>query len=139
MNASSLRWRRRRPWRRPFPEDVGACPARVEAKGFRNVALQEADARSIPFADATHDVLYNSYMLDLIRLCDMPAVITEFRRVLQLGGRLVLVDLSKPDGARITWFERLFERLPAGLVQLFLGDCRPVLMREHLRQPGTRR
>ncbi len=109
---------------------------RLSEAGITNVILQEADARKLPFADASFDVLYNSYMLDLIHLADMPVVLAEFYRVLKPGGRLILVNLSKPDPSRITWFERLYRWLPESIVPWVVGACRPVVMAPHVSAAG---
>lgn len=108
----------------------------VAEAGLSNVRLQEGDARRLPFANGSFDVLYNSYMLDLIHLDDMPVVLGEFRRVLKPGGRLVLVNLSKRDPARLTWFERLYQALPSRLVPHVVGACRPVVMASHVSAAG---
>ena len=49
----------------------------LTGKGFSNFDLREADARSLPFPDETFDVLYNSYMLDLIPLEDFAVVLND--------------------------------------------------------------
>lgn len=109
---------------------------RVEAAGYTNFDLREADARQLPFADGIFDVLYNSYMFDLLPLGDMRVVLNEFRRVLKPGGRLVLVNLSKRDGGRLTWAERLYRRLPARWVPYLFGGCRPVLVEKLVKDAG---
>jgi ubiquinone/menaquinone biosynthesis C-methylase UbiE len=76
----------------------------VSTAGFSNFNLQVADARRLPLSSGTLDVLFNSYMLDLILLKDMPLVLGEFRRVLKPGGRLVLVNLSKIDSDANLWW-----------------------------------
>ncbi len=106
----------------------------VAGAGFANVDLRRADARSLPFEDNSFDVLFNSYMLDLIPLNDMPMVLGEFRRVLKNGGRLVLVNMSKDQ--EITLWERLYRATPARLVPYFYGGCRPVVMAEQTVQAG---
>lgn len=108
----------------------------VHAAGYTNVELREADARQLPFPDGTFDLLYNSYMLDLISLPDMPVVLGEFRRVLKPGGRLVLVNFSKKDGSGRTWWERIYMGLPVRWVPYLLGGCRPVLMEDPVRGVG---
>ncbi|MBI4495084.1 MAG: methyltransferase domain-containing protein [Chloroflexi bacterium] len=109
---------------------------RVARAGFANVDLRLADARSLPFSDATFDVLFNSYMFDLLPLGDMPVVLGEFRRVLKDGGRLVLVNMSKDHG--ITLYERLYLATPAVLVPYLFGGCRPVLMADQVQAAGFR-
>jgi demethylmenaquinone methyltransferase/2-methoxy-6-polyprenyl-1,4-benzoquinol methylase len=106
----------------------------AEAAGYTNIDLREADARRLPFPDESFDVLYNSFMLDLMPLSDMPLVLAEFRRVLRPAGRLALVNLSKRDGGSRSWYERLYASLPRHWVPYVLGGCRPVLMEQLVRQ-----
>jgi len=58
------------------------------------VDLQLGDARKLPYKKEVFDVVFNSYMLDLIDTPDISKVIGEFKRVLKPRGRLVLVSLS---------------------------------------------
>jgi ubiquinone/menaquinone biosynthesis C-methylase UbiE len=118
------------------PKMLEKARRRVSAAGYTNVGLQEADARQLPFPDGTFDVLYNSYMLDLIPLKDLPVVLGEFRRVLKPAGRLVLVNMSKENEGALTWYERLYQRLPARLVAYLLGGCRPALTEGLVKQAG---
>lgn len=99
-------------------------------KGLADFELAEADARRLPFKGNTFDVVYNSYMLDLIPLGDMQPVLCEFRRVLKKGGRLVLVNLSKPDASPVL-YEKAYRIAP-----YLLGGCRPVLMEGLVRKAG---
>jgi len=77
------------------PKMLAKARRRVAKAGYTNVDLQEADARSLPLPANTFDVLFNSYMFDLLPLKDIPVVLGEFHRVLKPGGRLVLVNMSK--------------------------------------------
>ena len=108
----------------------------VNAAGYTNIDLRNADARQLPFVDEMFDVLYNSYMLDLIPWHDMPVVLNEFKRVLKSSGRLVLVNMSKKDGSQFTWWEKFYKTLPALWVPYLLGGCRPVLMESFVQQAG---
>jgi ubiquinone/menaquinone biosynthesis C-methylase UbiE len=56
----------------------------------RDVDLREADAQALPFADASFDTLVCA--LALCAIPDERAAITEMRRVLRPGGRLLLLD-----------------------------------------------
>ncbi len=98
--------------------------------GYANFDLREGDARHLPFPDETFDVLYNSYMLDLIPLADLLLVVKEFHRVLKEGGRLVLVNLSKMDASPV-FYEKLYRRMP-----YLLGGCRPVVMGAFVKGAG---
>lgn len=104
----------------------------LTARGFSNFDLREADARHQPFPDETFDVLYNSYMLDLIPLNDFAVVLGEFYRVLKKGGRLALVNLSKKDSAPV-FTETLYRASPS----LWFG-CRPVIMESFVKEAGFR-
>ena len=108
----------------------------VAKAGYTNMDLRLGDARSLPFDDNAFDVLFNSYMLDLIPLADMPTVLGEFRRVLKKNGRLIMVNMSKEH--RITLWERLYQATPARLVPYLYGVCRPVLMEEPTKAAGFR-
>lgn len=112
------------------PSMLEKTKARIERHGYENFDLHEADARHLPFADESFDVLYNSYMLDLIPLAELPVVIGEFRRVLRKDGRLVLVNLSKKRKKPV-FYERVYKISPS-----FWGGCRPVLMEKYLKQAG---
>ena len=85
-------------------------------------SLLEMDARKLDYPDDTFDILYNGYMLDLIPLADMTPILSEFRRVLKPGGRLVLLNMSKRDDQSLSGRERLYGKLPATLV-LYLMGC----------------
>lgn len=59
-------------------------------------ALSSGIFEYMPFRDDTFDAVLCGYSLrDAIRL---PEAIAEMHRVLKAGGRLVIVDLGKPDG-----------------------------------------
>ena len=118
------------------PKMLEKARRRVSAAGYANLDLQEADARQLPFPDETFDVLYNSYMLDLIPLGDLPVVLGEFRRVLKPGGRLVLVNMSKENEGVLTWYERLYQKLPARLAPYLVGGCRPALAENLVKEAG---
>ncbi|HWB10217.1 MAG TPA: class I SAM-dependent methyltransferase [Pirellulales bacterium] len=118
------------------PRMLARSRRRVERGGCKNVALIEANATRLPFADRSFDVLFNGYMLDLIRLADLPIVLGEFLRVLRPGGRLVLVNFSKPDAGQLTLWERFYQRLPRSWAAYLLGGCRPVVVQTMAEQTG---
>ena len=103
-------------------------------KGYSNFDLKEGDARHLPFPDETFDVLYNSFMLDLIPIADFPVVLKEFRRVLKKEGRLVLVNLSKKENTPV-FLENLYNKL-YNLNPYLWGGCRPVFMESFVKQTG---
>lgn len=108
----------------------------VMKNGYTNFRLTEGDARHLPFSDETFDTIYNSYMLDLIPLTDIPVVLKEFYRVLKKDGRLVLVNLSQGSKSSLFWgkiFQALYKLNP-----YLWGGCRPVFMQLPVEQAGFR-
>lgn len=99
------------------------------------VNLILSDAENTPFSDATFDLVFSSYMLDLIDTPTIPTVLLEFKRVLKSVGLLVLVGLSKGskwyDNMRL--HEWVYKRSPS-----LLGGCRPVLLAPYLQDLGFR-
>lgn len=95
----------------------------------QRVNLMQGDARKLPFDEGMFDVVFNSYMLDLIDTPEIPTVLLEFKRILRPGGRLVLVNLTKGRGwsSSMKIYEGVYKLLP-----LCLGGCRPVLTKPFL-------
>jgi ubiquinone/menaquinone biosynthesis C-methylase UbiE len=93
------------------------------------VHFKQGNARELPYPDATFDVVYNGYMFDLIPLKGFTPILMEMGRVLKPGGKLVLVNMSKPDERR-TFFETIYEKGWAVM------PCRPVLMNPFLEAVG---
>ncbi len=98
-----------------------AVARRRRAGGRRRSGFVQADALALPFADATFDVVTISY--GLRNIADMDAALSEMRRVLAPGGRAVVLDFGKPDGAVAGALYRAFLRtmMPA-VGWLFHGD-----------------
>lgn len=93
------------------------------------VHLEQGNARELPYPEATFDLVYNGYMFDLIPLDGFRPILAEMARVLKPGGRLVLVNMSKPD-ERKTLYESVYEKGWAVM------PCRPVLMSAFVEQAG---
>jgi demethylmenaquinone methyltransferase/2-methoxy-6-polyprenyl-1,4-benzoquinol methylase len=106
-----------------------ACD-KLDKKGLSGIVhLKQGNARELPYPEATFDLVYNGYMFDLIPLDGFLPILKEFQRVLKPGGKLVLVNMSKPDG-RKTFYEKVYERGWAVM------PCRPVLMSPLLEPAG---
>jgi ubiquinone/menaquinone biosynthesis C-methylase UbiE len=97
------------------------------------VHLVLGDAAHCPFRDDGFDLVFNSYMLDLIDVSMIPKVLSEFRRVLKATGRVVLVSLTRGSKwyDNMRWYEWIYKHNPA-----LLGGCRPVVLEPYLRQIG---
>ncbi|HSD11268.1 MAG TPA: methyltransferase domain-containing protein [Candidatus Binatia bacterium] len=107
---------------------------RLAEVGAKSVPLLLADARHLPFRDASFDSLFNSYMLDLIPTADLAEVLGEFRRVLKTGGRLVLANLTEGEGRDSAFSESWKEGYRADPAKL--GGCRPLLASPFLKSAG---
>ncbi len=99
----------------------------------RRVDLQLGDARKLPYRKEVFDIVFNSYMLDLIDTPDISKVLVEFSRVLKPRGRLVLVGLSKGEKwySNMKLYEWVYSKCPS-----LLGGCRPVLIKSFLEELG---
>ena len=93
--------------------------------------LCQCDVRSLPLADHSFDLVFSSYMLDLLPASDIATAIQEMRRVLKPSGRLLLLHLSLGN----RWFDRLWGLL-YGLVPTLLGGCRPIRVAAYLPEAG---
>ncbi len=96
-----------------------------------NYRLQPGDARALDFPDASFDVLLNSYMLDLMPEEDFIPVLTEFKRVLRPGGRLVITGMTRGEH----WYNGIWEHIYR-LNPAWLGGCRGIQVQPYLRQLG---
>lgn len=76
----------------PSPEAI--TQARLEAPA--NTAFQIATAEQLPYPDETFDVVVSSLALHHIPPENRPTALREMRRVLKLGGRLLIADFRPP-------------------------------------------
>ena len=95
--------------------------------------LTLGDARRLPYREDMFDVVFNSYMLDLIDTPEILFILDEFKRVLKPGGRLVVVSLSKGP----TWYSnmKLYEWVYQFCPTL-LGGCRPIFCKPFMEDLG---
>lgn len=82
--------------------------ARVRAAELgRSVELKEGDAQELPFPEARFDTVVCTYSL-----CNVPdetQAVSEMKRVLKPGGRLILLDHVRSSVKPIFWLQRLVE------------------------------
>jgi ubiquinone/menaquinone biosynthesis C-methylase UbiE len=112
---------------------LGRASRRLSPGKGSPLALCRADARRLPFASSTFDVIISTYLLDLLREDEIESVLSEFRKVIKPGGRAVLVQMG--DQSRLVnkaWMW-LYHHAPA-----LVGGCRPVEIRHSLGVAGWR-
>lgn len=93
--------------------------------GMLAVARTKLDARfvlgraeALPFADNSFDFLTMGY--GLRHVTDLETTFREYRRVLKPGGKLLILEVTKPTGAVAGFLFRLyFGRIYPALAQLF--------------------
>ena len=95
------------------------------------VELLRGDARELPFAEASFDLIVNSYMIDLLPRAEIPRVLAEFQRLLRPGGRLVMSNMT-PGERRL---HRIWDALYARGIVL-TANCRGVLAAPVLTELG---
>ncbi len=115
------------------PRMLSIARTRVNDKGFAGrVDLRRGDAVRLPFETDFFDALFMSFTLELFDTPEIPQVLRECHRVLQSGGRICIVSLSK--AGRANWMRNLYEwgheRFPN------LLDCRPIYVEKALWNAG---
>src|SRR5262252_1899581 len=70
--------------------------------------LLEGRAEALPCTDASGDFVCMGYALR--HLSDLDLALAEFRRVLRPGGRLLMLEITRPHGALASWALRSYMR-----------------------------
>ena len=104
---------------------------RLKKLSGTNHTLTVGSAFSLPLKDKSIDLLMNSYVFDLIPSEDVGRVLSEFRRVLGEGGRMVLVNMTVGQ----KWGSGLYE-LIYRLSPRLIGGCRGVRLTDRLQDNG---
>ncbi len=112
-------------------EMLGRARQKVEKLGFMNYELKIGDAYDLEYSDHSFDVVVNNYMFDLLPEDDFSAVLAEFKRVLRPGGRLVMVNMTKPEHFYHSAWELVYRMNPA-----WIGGCRGVLLKPYMEAAG---
>jgi demethylmenaquinone methyltransferase/2-methoxy-6-polyprenyl-1,4-benzoquinol methylase len=106
---------------------VGIDPsAGMMASSAEGLVLVRGRAESLPFARQAFDFLSLGFALR--HLDDLEAVLREFRRVLTPGGRLLVLEITRPESS-----------LGAALLKGYMRGAVPCLARLVARDPDTPR
>jgi ubiquinone/menaquinone biosynthesis C-methylase UbiE len=107
--------------------------AKEKAKnlGVFNYRLEIGDAYNLDYSNHSFDLVINNYMFDLLPEEDFSVVLAEFKRILRPGGRLVLVNMTKPEHWYNSVWELIYRANPA-----WMGGCRGVFLQPHLESVG---
>lgn len=94
------------------PTILGIARRKAQRAGVP-VQLDEGMAYALPYADASFDAVVSTLTFHHLTPDQQERALTEVRRVLRPGGRLVIADLALPHNRRM----RLVQRLLVGLRQ----------------------
>ena len=104
---------------------------RATRTGSKNYTLFLCDCRHLPFEDGTFDIVMNQYLLDILPVEDFVPILSEFKRVLKDGGRIVLANTTKGE----KWINTLYEKIYRLKPPLVAGS-RGVLAQPFLERIG---
>ena len=74
---------------------LATVAAAARDKGLANIRTQQGAAEQLPFADASFDWVVSRFSAHHWR--DVPRALTEVRRVLKPGGRVLFIDVAGAD------------------------------------------
>jgi demethylmenaquinone methyltransferase/2-methoxy-6-polyprenyl-1,4-benzoquinol methylase len=106
---------------------------RLARAGVRQrVTLLEGDGISLPYKNGSFNAVFLCFTLELFDTPEIPLVLAECQRILQISGRLGVVSMLKSDHQG--WIERLYEwfhdKLPTYV------DCRPIDAHRLIQEAG---
>jgi ubiquinone/menaquinone biosynthesis C-methylase UbiE len=105
--------------------------SRLARRAGEQIYLCRGDATGMPFRDGAFDVILNCYMLDLLEEEDLSAVLAEFRRVLKVNGRLVVISMAEQSRFFNKLWMNVYRRVP-----LLVGGCRPIFVAKSIARCG---
>jgi ubiquinone/menaquinone biosynthesis C-methylase UbiE len=105
--------------------------SRLARKAGEQIYLCRGDATGMSFRDGVFDVILSCYMLDLLEEEDLSAVLAEFRRVLKVNGRLVVISMAEQSRFFNKLWMNVYRRVP-----LLVGGCRPIFAARSIARCG---
>lgn len=95
-------------------EMLSRAAGKVSQLGLGHVQFEHADALNLPYADDSFDVVANGF--GLRNLADHRGGVAEMARVARSGGRVVVLEFTRPRRMPYSaffnlWFDRLVPRL----------------------------
>jgi ubiquinone/menaquinone biosynthesis C-methylase UbiE len=104
----------------------------TKAKLLERARLRRGDAAQLPYGDDVMDAVFMSFALELFDTPEIPKVLSECKRVLRTGGRIVVVGMSREakHDPLISIYEWTHKHFPNFV------DCRPIYVRESLESAG---
>ncbi len=101
-----------------------------EARKSLSVPLVLGKVEELPFGDDRFDFLTMGYALR--HVADLGVAFGECRRVLKPGGRLLLLEISRPSSAVGSWLIRVyFQKVLPLVMRLSTGSVQPELLMKY--------
>jgi ubiquinone/menaquinone biosynthesis C-methylase UbiE len=113
------------------PGMLAKAKKRMSKLAGANYSLAVGTAFDLKAEDESVDLLMNNYMFDLISFDDMDLILSEFKRVLKKGGKLVLVNMTAGERFGSRLYDSIYRVSPKTM-----GGCRGVKMAEKLQRQG---
>lgn len=104
---------------------------KAQRLGATNYSLKTGDAYHLEYTDNSFDLLINNYLFDLLPESHFSVVLAEFHRVLRPGGRIVMVNMTKPEH----WYNSIWE-IVYRINPAWIGGCRGVYLKPYLESAG---
>jgi demethylmenaquinone methyltransferase/2-methoxy-6-polyprenyl-1,4-benzoquinol methylase len=101
---------------------VDPSPGMMGEVKLPGVELVQGRAEQIPLPDGQWDFLSMGYALR--HISDVNAAFSEFFRVLRPGGRVLVLEISKPKGTLGTWFLKAYMKGIVPLIARFVSRQR---------------
>jgi demethylmenaquinone methyltransferase/2-methoxy-6-polyprenyl-1,4-benzoquinol methylase len=115
-----------------------SAPMLAEARKALASPLARGWAEALPFRPDVFDMLSMGYAL--CHLAELNAIIRECLRVLKPGGRLVMLELARPESAAVRWLVRVhLQQVLPRLVHRGAGSQHARLLMAHLWDTIDRR
>lgn len=115
------------------PGMLGKSQVRLAKAGMgQRVSLLEGDGITLPYKSGSFTALFLSFTLELFDTPEIPLVLAECQRVLQIGGRLGVVAMLKSEHQGSV--ERLYEWFHLHVPTYV--DCRPIDAHRLIQEAG---
>jgi len=101
----------------------------LRKKGLdKSVCLYIANVKDMPFEDNKFDIIFISFVIDLLKEEDIPIALEEIKRVLKPDGRVIIVSMTK-EGKGIFkiaryLYEWMYHKWPT--IRGYKLSCRPI-------------
>ncbi len=113
--------------------------ANLKKKNFdTSVELATANVKKMPYPDTSFDVIFVSFLLDLLPKEEISRALAEIKRVLKPDGRLIVVSMTKKGGGlyrAARWlYEWMYYKWPTILG--YRTSCRPIYIENDVLRAG---